>query len=120
MQKSFRFVGVRPPEISPPSTRKVVYLDEGFQPYRALLDGRTTQEQAEAGREEHWSEVIQKNLVTDGKNLIRTGLNHIRPNGFVAKLRGSDTGKLPSLLKKNGVEISIIEQVADVNLVFGK
>jgi hypothetical protein len=121
LERSFRFVGVRPPEISPPSVQKAVFLDEGFEPYEALLEGRITEREAEEGREAHWAEVILRNLDTEAKNLIRAGANHLDPRrGLLAMFRGSGSGKLPVLLKRSEVEIQIVERVADVNEVFGK
>jgi hypothetical protein len=121
LEKSFRFVGVRPPEISPPSVQKTVFLDEGFEPYKALVEGRISEKQAEEGREEHWAEVILQNLDADGKMLIRAGSNHVDPpRGLLGMFGGSRVGKLPGLLKKSEVEVEIVERVADVNEVFGK
>ena len=119
LQRAFRFVGVRPPEVSPPSVQKTVFLDEGFEPYEALLEDRITQGQAERGREEHWMEVILRNFNTNGKNLIRAGANHISPPGnLLGKLRSSGGGRLPTLLAKSDVQIQVIERVADLNQVF--
>ena len=121
LERSFRYVGVRPPVISPPSVRKAIFLDEGFEPYKALLDGRTTERDAEEGREEHWAEVILGNLDVEGKNLIRAGANHLNQRrGLLGMLRGSGAGRLSVLLKKGGVEVQVVERVADVNEVFGK
>jgi hypothetical protein len=121
LEKSFRYVGVRPPEISSPSVKKAVFLDEGFEPYRALLEGKITERQIEEGRAEHWVEVILQNLDLDGKKLIRAGSNHIDPQrGFHRMFGGSRVGKLPKLLKKREIEVQIVERVADVNRVFGR
>lgn len=54
LQQSFRFVGVRPPEVNPASVKETVFLDEGFEPYRLLLEGKFDPNDAE-GREEHWA-----------------------------------------------------------------
>jgi len=121
LQKSFRFVGVRPPEVSPPSVQKIVFLDEGFEPYKAVLEGKIAEKKAEDGREQHWAEVILKNLDAGGKNLLRAGVNHIDPStGLLRKLSPTRDGKLPELLRKGGVDLRIIDRVADVNQVFGK
>jgi hypothetical protein len=121
LEKSFRFVGVRPPEISPPTVQKAIFLDENFEPYKSLLEGKITEEQAEDGREEHWAEVILQNLDTEGKKLIRAGSNHVDPpGGLPGILRGSKAGRLRTLLKKSEVQIQIVERVANVNEVFGK
>jgi hypothetical protein len=121
LEKSFRYVGVRPPEISPPTVQRTVFLDEDFEPYRALLEGKITERQVEEGREEHWAEVILENLNLDGKKLIRAGSSHVNPQrGLRGMLRGSRVGKLPKLLKKKQVEVQVVERVADVNRVFGR
>jgi len=120
LQKSFRFVGVKPPEVSPPSVKKTVYLDEGFDAYQAVLEEKTTLQQAEMGREEHWADVIHGNMDVNGKNLIRVGSNHIQSRGFFAKLGGSNAGKLLELIGRYGIDVSVIERVADVNEVFGR
>jgi hypothetical protein len=120
LQRSFRYVGVRPPEISPPSVQRTVFLDEGFEPYKALLEGKVTEGQAEEGREEYWARVISQNLGTSGKNLIRAGWDHLSAGGLLGTFRGRRRGRLPMLLRKSGIEIQVIDRVADVNKVFGK
>jgi hypothetical protein len=120
LQRSFRFVGVKPPEVSPPSVKKIIFLDEGFEPYKAVLDGKIAEEEAEKDRMKHWAEVILQNLDVNGKNLLRAGLNHIDPSiGLLRKLSLFRDGKLPTLLRKGGVDLRIIDRVADVNHVFG-
>jgi hypothetical protein len=120
LEKPFRFVGVKPPEVSPPSAQRTVFLDEGFEPYKALLKGTITERQAGGGREEHWAEVIQSNLDANGKNLIRAGSNHFDARGLLGTIRGSRAGKLSGLLRKNDVDLQVVERIADVNRVFGK
>ena len=121
LQRSFRFVGVRPPDMNPPSVQKIIFLDEGFEPYKAAFEGGIPQKDAEKGREEHWAEVILANLDGPGKNLLRAGSNHIDPSsGLLRKLSRSRDGRLSSLLRKGGVELRIIDRIADVNQVFGK
>jgi hypothetical protein len=120
LQKSFRYVGVKPPEISPLGVQRTVFLDEGFKPYKALLEGKATEGQAEEGREEYWAAVISQNLGTSGKSLIRAGANHVSAGGLLGTFRGRRTGRLPILLRKSGIEIQVIDRVADVNKVFGK
>jgi len=120
LQKSFRYVGVRPPEISPPGVRRTVFLDEGFEPYKALLEGKVSEGQAEEGREEYWARVISQNLTASGKSLIRAGANHVPAGCLLRRFRGRRTGRLPILLRKSGIEIQEIDRVADVNKVFGK
>jgi hypothetical protein len=120
MQKSFRFVGVRPPDMSPPSVENIIFLDESFERYKDFLEGKMAQEDAEEGREEHWAKVILQNL-TDGRSLLRAGSNHIvPPTSLLRRLTRSNYGQLPQLLQKRGVELQVIDRVADVNEVFGK
>jgi hypothetical protein len=120
LQKSFRFVGVRPPEVSPPSVQRTIFLDEGFELYKSVLEGRMAEKDAADGREEHWAELILENL-GGGKNLLRAGSNHIDPSTAVLRtLTGSRDGRLPKLLRQGGVELRIVDRVKDVNQVFGK
>lgn len=62
LQQSFRFVGVRPPDVSSATVKKTVFLDEDFTPYKLLLDGKLNPKAAQIGREEHWTEVIRAAL----------------------------------------------------------
>ena len=121
LQRSFRFVGVKPPDVSPPSVRSTVFLDEGFEPYKSLLLDKTTERQIQNGRDVHWAELILRNLDPNGKNLIRAGSNRIDPrHGPLGMLRGGGGGKLTQLLRNGGVEVQVVERIADVNKVFGK
>jgi hypothetical protein len=126
LQQSFRFVGVKPPEISPPSVRQVVFLDEGFELYNLLLEGELEPKQAQHGREEHWAKVIEGTLSKiNGTALILAGADHLnRPNGIFRRLASSihegETGRLPEMLLKNGIQIKVVYRIADVNRVFGK
>ena len=125
LQQAFRYVGVRPPEISPPNVKKIVYLDASFEPYRLLLDDKITPQQAEIGREEHWAQVIDASLATrTGAALIRAGSEHIDPpkfmlSRFVSRMRGGP-GRLPSLLEKCGIKVEVVGRIANVNAVLGK
>lgn len=126
LQQSFRFVGVGPPDVSPPSVRKTVFLDEEFEPYRLLLDGRLRPEEAQHGRKEHWARVIEAALSdTSGSALIRAGADHVsQPESIFKRLANTiqqrETGKLPKILRKKGIQIKIVHQIADVNRVFGR
>ncbi len=126
LQQAFRFVGVRPPEISPPSVKNIIYLDESFEPYKLLFNGKITAQQAEAGREEHWAQVIETNLAkSTGDALIRAGSEHINTpefvlSRFVSRLSRGGTGRLPALLRKRGIQVQIVGRTADANAVFGK
>jgi len=126
LQQSFRYVGVRPPEISPPTVRKTVFLDEGFEPYKLLLDGKLNSEKAQLGREEHWAKVIEATLTTtNGTALIRIGMQHIdqpsNPYKQLARMiRRRQTGILPKLLGRSGILIEVVHRIADVNEAFGK
>ena len=121
LQKSFRFVGVRPPDVTPPSVKKVVFLDEGFDLYQSLLEDKMTERQVEDGREEHWVELILQNLEPTEKNLIRAGSNHLETQRGLFRRSGRfGVGRLPLLLNRNEIEVRIVERIADVNRVFGK
>jgi hypothetical protein len=126
LQQSFRFVGVRPPDISPPSVKKTIFLDEGFDLYKSLLEGKITGKEAEKGREEHWAKLIHTNLAEgNGTALIRAGTEHVHlprsaMSSVLGKLHVSRVGKLQALLRKSGIEIRVIHKVADVNQAFGK
>jgi hypothetical protein len=126
LQQSFRFVGVKPPEVSPPNVHETVFLDEGFEPYKLLLDGKLSDAEAQHGREEHWAELIEDTLSkTEGKALIRARANHLEfPSGILARvpkmIHIGEQGKLSTILHNNGIQIKIIHRTADVNRVFGK
>jgi hypothetical protein len=126
LQQSFRFVGVKPPDIGPSSVRQIVFLDEGFEPYRLLMDGELAPEEAQHGREDHWAKTIEGTLSKiDGTALIVAGTDHIdRDNRIFRRLASSihegETGKLPGMLLKNGIQIKVVHRIADVNRVFGK
>jgi len=126
LQQSFRFVGVRPPEVSPPSVTKTVFLDETFEPYKQLLSGSMDSNEVLRGRERHWSGIIQKTLSENsGKALIRTGSEHlpISNSSIIGKLRRlqpSEAGKLTRLLREHGIDVKVVARIANVNDVFGK
>ena len=126
LQQVFRFVGVKPPDIMPPGVKNVIFLDQGFKPYKLLLEGEITPEKAQSGREEHWAEVIETTLsANDGIALIRAGAEHVDQAGSALKmilrrLRPSETGRLPGMLRKRGIAINVIHRVEDINEVFGK
>ena len=126
LQQSFRFVGVRPPDIAPPSVKRTVFLDEHFEPYKLLLASENSQVSFEKGREEHWAGVIQSTLTQErGKALIRAGVEHLDVSGIpvfraMKRIRGGETGKLVSLLRNDAIDVKIVAKIADVNEVFGK
>ncbi len=126
LQQAFRFVGVRPPEVSFPSVRKMVFLDEGFEPYKLLLDKKLNNAAAQHGREEHWAKLIATTMSNiGGVALIRAGSIHLEPTsdifGRVARMiHRSEQGRLPAILQKTGIQIKITHRTADVNRVFGK
>ena len=123
-QQSFRFVGVRPPDASPPSVRKTVFLDEGFEPYKLMLEGKLRPAEMR-GREEHWAELIEGTFSHAGDMaLIRVGADHIDHSGNIVKrltnlLHQGEIGKLPRILRKKGIQIKVASRTADVNKVFG-
>ena len=126
LQQPFRFVGVKPPEICPPSVQKTVFLDEDFEPYRLVLDEKLKPEEAQVGREDHWARVIESTMSrTTGKSLIRAAKEHVDPPvGIYRNLMGSvglgEVGKLPRILRKSAIRVEVVHRVADVNRVFGK
>jgi len=126
LQQSFRFVGVRPPDINPPSVKKTIFLDEGFNLYKLLLEGKITAKEAEKGREEHWARLIQTNIAPgNGTALIRAGMEHVdlprtAMSNVLGKLHVSSAGKLQALLRESGIEIRVVYRIGDVNQVFGK
>jgi hypothetical protein len=126
LQQSFRFVGVKPPDISPPSVKRTIFLDEHFEPYSLLLSDKITQGEAQIGREEHWAKIIHDTLTENsGTALIRSGTEHLDiPHSTVAaalrRIRHSETGSLSRLLQKDGIEVRLICRIADVNDAFGK
>jgi len=125
LQQSFRFVGVRAPDVSPPSVRKTLFLDEGFEPYRLMLEGKLRLAEMH-GREEHWAELIERTLSHTGEMaLIRVGADHIDQTGSIVKrltnvLRQGETGKLPRILRRKGIQIQVVSRTANVNKVFGR
>lgn len=126
LQQSFRFVGVRPPDISPPSVKRTVFLDEGFEPYKLLLDGKITSEKDQKDREEHWARIIRATLTSGGTALVGSfGSEHVNlPKSAIMKtltgIRRSATGNLPRILQREGIAIEIIHSIPDVNEVYGK
>ena len=126
LQQAFRFVGVKPPQLSPPSVRNTVFLDESFEPYKLLLEGKLDQGEAQHGREEHWARVIEATLSkASGTALIRAGAERVdRPKSIVQKLANrihhGEVGRLSSILRKKEIQIEVVHRIADVNKVFGE
>jgi len=126
LQQAFRFVGVKPPDMCPPSVKTTIFLDEGFEPYKLMLAGRLRRSDAQSGREEHWAKTIESTLSKpNAPALIRAGTEHIRETRdiserFIKSVRRIETGKLPKILRKSGIRLEVIHQVSDVNLAFGK
>ena len=126
LQQSFRFVGVRPPDISPPSVKKTIFLDEGFPLYNSMLERKITEKEAKNGRDAHWAKLIRTNLAEkNGTALVRAGAEHVglprtAMGSVLGKLHVSSPGKLQALLRESGIEIRVIHRIADVNQVFGK
>ena len=118
LQQAFRFVGVRPPEI-PARIKQTIFLDEGFEPYKLLLEGKIVQG-VNRGREEHWAKKIETGLSDEKvKALMRVGSEHLR-SGLMHRLVPRDTGRITGLLRRSGIEVEVVERVADVNEIFGK
>jgi len=126
LQQSFRFVGVKPPDISPPSVKQTIFLDEAFEPYKLLLANKINPKDAERGREDHWAKIIREILTeNNGTALIRAGKEHLegchsRLFSSLRRLEHSETGNLERSLQENGIEVRVICKIADVNDVFGK
>lgn len=125
LQQSFRFVGVRPPDVSPPSVKRTVFLDEGFEPYKLLLEGKISHEKAEKGREEHWARGIKAELRDNETALIRAGAEHVISakspiTKMLARIRRIETGRLPKLLEREAIAVRLVYQSLDVNEAFGK
>jgi len=124
LQQSFRYVGVKPPNISTTSVERTVFLDEGFQPYSQFLDGKLDATQMQTRREEHWAKVVESGLSNQsGPALMRVGAEHVQPSTSrrMLNLVGiSKTGKLPKLLSRKGIKVEVVQRVEDVNRVFGK
>jgi hypothetical protein len=125
LQQSFRSVGVKPPVIGPPSVKRTIFLDEGFDPYKPVLEGKVTAEGAQKGREEHWARTISAALDNDATSLIRVGAEHL---GFqrsalmkaLSRIRQPTTGSLPRILHREGIEIRLVYSIPNVNDVYGK
>jgi len=124
--QSFRFVGVKPPAISLPSVRRTVFLDEGFEPYKLMLEGKLMPHEAQHGREKHWAKLIETDLAdARGTALIRAGANHIDQAQSVLRrlqnmIHRDESGKLPRILHRKGIQIKVVHRIADVNPVLGK
>jgi hypothetical protein len=126
LQQSFRLVGVRPPDVSPSSVKTTVFLDEGFDPYILMLKDKKTADEADVGREEHWTQVIESTLSNDnGTALIRGGARHVDQAAspvarFFADLIPSKSGRLTRMLRRRGIALKVIHRIPDVNEVYGK
>lgn len=126
LQQSFRFVGVRPPDVSPPSVKNTVYLDEGFLPYRQMLEGKIDPKDVQNGRQEHWAKIIEANIDKSlGTALIRAGAEHLSPPASTARkvlaaISRSDKGRLQTILWQKGITVKVVQTIADVNKVFGR
>jgi hypothetical protein len=125
LQQSFRFVGVRPPEIAPPSVKRTVFLDENFAPYKMLLEGKISGAEAQIGREEYWAKGISAELRDNETAVMRAGVEHVIPRKspmakMFAKIRRGETGRLPGLLNQEGISIELVYQSLDVNKIYGK
>jgi hypothetical protein len=125
LQQAFRFVGVRPPE-NPACVKRTVFLDEGFTPYKLLLEDKIPPEEAQIGREAFWVRRIEDALSTcHGTGLLRAGAAHFenrKPILSRLRLRSStnEVGRLPTLLLREGIEMRVVERIADINQTFGK
>jgi hypothetical protein len=72
------------------------------------------------GREEHWAKKIETGLSDEKvKALMRVGSEHLR-SSLMHRLVPRDTGRITRLLRRSGIEVEVVERVADVNEIFGK
>jgi hypothetical protein len=125
LQQSFRFVGVRPPEIAPSTVKRTVFLDEAFAPYTLLLEGKISGKEAQRGREERWARRIKSELRDNEAALIRAGAEHlVSLKSPIARLfagvQRADTGRLLKILDRDGIRVELVYRSLDVNEVYGK
>ena len=123
LQQAFRYVGVRPPE-NPSSVKRTIFLDEGFEPYQLLLEEKIKLDEVNVGREEHWVKIIE-NAFSDPPvtSLMRASATHLgNHKSILQRLRSKSdvAGKLSMLLRSKGIEVTVVEHVADINETFGK
>src|SRR5208282_320842 len=120
LQQAFRFVGVKPPE-NPPSVKQAVFLDEGFEPYKLLLEEKITSRDAQVGREQRWVEIIENVLSTQSEAaLLRVSAVHLeRSRSIMGRLQFRSgpgvVGRLSISLQSKGIEVRIVEKIADIN-----
>ncbi len=94
---------------------KVVYLDDGFGPYEALINGTALNEEeacaVQAGREEHWLNQIRKNKPKFGRKqeFLLAGGCHLKP-----AQDDSDVGKIPEMLKTQRVSLQILYDTEEI------
>lgn len=96
---------------------RVVYLDEGFQPYSEWQRSRfkTDLSYVQKGRESHWLNRVLKNKPR-GTSLLIAGRNHlIRPTqeDVLGNPSRVYIGRFPDLLRKSGIKFSMY---ADLSL----
>lgn len=123
LQQAFRYVGVRPPE-NPSCVKRTIFLDEGFEPYRLLLEEKIKQGEVNVGREEHWVKVIENALANPTVTaLMRARGTHLESHKSILRRLHSNsgiTGKLPALLRSKDIDVTVVERIADINETFGK
>jgi len=123
LQQAFRYVGVRPPE-NPSCVKRTIFLDEGFEPYRLLLEGKVKREEINVGREEHWVRIIENAFSNPPLTaFMRASASHLEDQKTILRRLRSRTGtngKLPALLRSKEIELKVVERVADINETFGK
>jgi hypothetical protein len=126
LQQSFRYVGVKPPEVSPPTVKRIVFLDEGFEPYELLLEGKAGEREIAKRREKFWAERITSVLnESEGTALIRSGREHLDQSTspfkrLMGTFRWSQTGALPILLRRSGIRVEVLHKIANISEVFGR
>jgi len=126
LEQSFHFVGVKPPQVFPPSARKKVFLDEHFEPYRGILKGSPITRHLETTRMRHWSDIIQTTLSSDQGIAMITGDERYLsdPPDLVGRLIGKLTSessvKLAAFLRERGIRMEVVHRVPDINRALTK
>lgn len=126
LQRVFRSVGVKPPELPSLTARRMVYLDDGYEPYERALQAALSALRTQRGREKHWLIRTLTNLPGAGERaLIRAGADHVDPRSDLwQRLRrltiDRNTGAFPNMLREHNVGLMVIFRAVELEKVFGK
>jgi hypothetical protein len=95
-------------------------LDEGFEPYKQLLEGKISRKHAEIGRELYWVNIIH-DVIRDqtGNSVMRVSSEHL-DESLITRILLKHTGQLIELLRRRDIEVKIVEKIVNVNKAFGK